>query len=100
MESLMKRARTWQSRAGACLGAAILFAPALAQACPGCKQVDGVPLSGASLGFGWDILFMLVMIGSILGGLSYMIYQSCRALAERDRAVNAAYEAMSGGETA
>ena len=79
----MKRGRTfrWGTKF---LGAALMFAPGLVQACPGCKQVDGAPLSGASIGYGWDIGLLLALVGSILGGLTYMIAQSCQALAERD----------------
>jgi argininosuccinate lyase len=79
----MKSALTFQ-RAAWLLGAALVFAQNAAQACPGCKQVEGAPLSGASAAFGWDIGFMLVMIGSLLGSLSFIIYKSCQALAERD----------------
>lgn len=81
-------------------GAALLSLQAAAQACPGCKQVDGAPLSGASIGFGWDIGFMLVLLGSLLGGMGYMIYQSCRALAERDRYLEEAGEGLPVGERA
>jgi hypothetical protein len=89
-----------KSRQGAWLvGAALVFAQSAAQACPGCKQVDGAPLSGASIGFGWDIGFMLLMIGSLLGGLTYMIVQSCRALAERDRFLEMS-EDLAAGEAA
>jgi argininosuccinate lyase len=83
MKSTLTSRGTWL------LGAALVFAQDAAQACPGCKPVDGAPLSGASVGFGWDIVLMLLTIGSLLGGFSYMIYQSCRALAERDRLLDA-----------
>jgi hypothetical protein len=80
-------------------GVALVFCQSVAEACPGCKQVDGAPLSGASIGFGCDIFFMLFMIGSLLGGLSFMIYKSCRVLAERDRLL-ADDESLSAGELA
>ena len=94
----MKIASTFR-RGAWLLGAILLYAQDAARACPGCKPVDGAPLSGASIGFGWDIGFMLVMIGSLLGGMSYMIYQSCRALAERDRYLNSV-ESLPFGEKA
>ncbi len=80
----------------ALLGLALILAQNAANACPGCKQVDGAPLSGASIAFGWDIGFMLLMIGSLLGGLSFMIYKSCRVLAERDRLAEESAEFAAG----
>ena len=80
-------------------GAAWLACQSAGQACPGCKPVDGAPLNGASIGFGWDIFFMLFMIGSLLGGLSFMIYRSCQSLAERDRLL-ADDESLVAGELA
>jgi hypothetical protein len=94
----MKHALTFR-RGAWLLGTALVCAQSAAQGCPGCKQVEGAPLSGASIGFGWDIGFMLLMIGSLLGGLTYMIVQSCRALAERDRFLNDS-EALPAGEAA
>ena len=86
------------NRMGTCLiGATLVFVQNAAQACAGCKQTDGAPLSGASIGFGWDIGLMLVLLGSLLGGLSYMIYQSCRALAERDRFLESQQAMSTGG---
>jgi hypothetical protein len=79
------RKRLTFRRGVALLGAVLVFAQNAAQACPGCKQVDGAPLSGASVGFSLDIVFMLVLLGSLFGGFGYMMYQSCRALAARDR---------------
>ena len=69
------------------LGAVLLFAGQVAQACPGCKQTEGAPLNGDSVGFGLSIFFMLFMIASLLGGLGWMMYRSCRTLAMRDRAM-------------
>ena len=79
-------------------GAALLLAQQAAQACPGCKPVDGAPLSGVSIGFGWGVLFLLVMVAGTLGLLGKMMVASCRVLAARDRAIEAAYAAA--GETA
>ena len=75
------------------LGAVLLFASQVAQACPGCKQTEGAPLNGDSVGFGLSIFFMLFMIASLLGGLGWMMYRSCRTLAARDRAMMGVDEA-------
>lgn len=84
-------------RAAWILGAVLLFAHSAVQACPGCKQAtDGktaVPLNGDSVGFGLSIFFMLFMIASVLGGLGFMMYRSCRALAARDATILAGMEA-------
>lgn len=64
-----------------------------AQACPGCKQAEGQPLSGASIGFGWSIGFMLFTVAGALGGIGWMMYRSCQALAARDMALAASGEA-------
>ena len=87
-------------RAAWLLGAAMIFAHTAAQACPGCKQnfvpgVDGKvpPLNGASLGFGISIFFMIFMIVSLLGGLGFMMYRSCRVIAARHGAMLARMEA-------
>ena len=66
------------------LGAVLIFVGNAAQACPGCKQTEGAPLHGDSVGFGLSIFFMLFMIVALLGGLGFMMYRSCRALAVRD----------------
>ncbi|MBE7158993.1 MAG: hypothetical protein INR62_11270 [Rhodospirillales bacterium] len=75
------------------VGAVLLFAAQAAQACPGCKQTEGAPLHGDSIGFGLSIFFMLFMIVSVLSGLGWMMYRSCRVLAARDALVNAELEA-------
>ena len=74
------------------LGAVLLFAANAAQACPGCKQTEGAPLHGDSVGFGLSIFFMLFMIVALLSGLGFMMYRSCRALAARDAHISAALE--------
>ena len=71
----------------------MLFASNAVQACPGCKQTDSAPLNGDSVGFGLSIFFMLFMIVSVLGGLGYMMYRSCRVLAARDAREMAEFEA-------
>ena len=87
-------------RAAWMLGSALFFVQTAAQACPGCKQnTDGVnapPLNGDSIGFGLSIFFMIFMITAIIGGLGFMTYRACQALAARERALDAE-EAMSSG---
>ena len=75
------------------LGATLLFASQAVQACPGCKQTDGASLNGDSIGFGLSIFFMLFMIVSVISGLGFMMYRSCRALAARDAQVLAGMDA-------
>ncbi len=79
----MKSIRTWTAAAVV----ALANLQQAAQACPGCKQPEGQPLSGASLGFGWSIGFMLLMVAGTLGGIGWMMYRSCQALAARDMAL-------------
>ena len=74
-------------RAAWTLGAVLLFASQAVQACPGCKQTDGAPLNGDSVGFGLSIFFMLFMIASAMGGLGWMMSRACQTLAARDRAL-------------
>ncbi len=88
-------------RAAWALGAVLIFAHNAAQACPGCKQNmtpgaggSAPSLSGASIGFGLSIFFMIFMIAALLGGLCYMTYRSCRVLAARERALSEAEEGM------
>ena len=88
------------NRAAWLLGATLIFAHHAAVACPGCKQnlvpgADGKvpPLNGASLGFGISIFFMIFMIVSLLGGLGFMMYRSCRAIAAQHGAMLARMEA-------
>ena len=55
-----------------------------AYACPGCKEPSSVAgasgVNGISLGFSLSVIFMLGMIGSILGGMLFMIVKTCRQL--------------------
>lgn len=65
------------------IGAVLANAPAV-MACEGCKEPSSVAgnggVDGISLGFSASVIFMLVMVGSILGGLAWMIARSCREL--------------------
>ncbi len=88
-QNAMKSIRTWTAAAVV----ALANLQQAAQACPGCKQPEGQPLSGASLGFGWSIGFMLLMVAGTLGGIGWMMYRSCQALAARDMALAAGGEA-------
>jgi hypothetical protein len=60
-------------------------------ACPGCKEPSSVAgdagVSGISLGFSVSVLFMLGMIGTILGGMLCMIVRTCKHLDSRTGAV-------------
>jgi hypothetical protein len=55
-----------------------------AYACPGCKEPSSVAgasgVNGISLGFSLSVVFMLGMIGTLLGGMLYMIVKTCRQL--------------------
>ena len=94
----MRETMTYGRMVAAATGLALFCLQEAAQACPGCKQVDGAPLNGASLGFSLGVLFMLFMVGSTLGGLGWMMYRSCQALAARDLARAEGY--APAGETA
>jgi hypothetical protein len=74
------------------IGAVLANAPAV-MACEGCKEPSSVAgnggVDGISLGFSASVLFMLVMVGSILGGLTWMIARSCRELDAAHRSASA-----------
>jgi hypothetical protein len=74
------------------VGAVLANAPAV-MACEGCKEPSSVAgnggVDGISLGFSASVIFMLVMVGSILGGLAWMIARSCRELDAAHRAAAA-----------
>jgi hypothetical protein len=74
------------------IGAILMYAPAV-MACEGCKEPSSVAGSGGvdgiSLGFSASVIFMLVMVGSILGGLAWMMARSCRQLDAAHRSVSA-----------
>jgi hypothetical protein len=58
-------------------------------ACEGCKEPTSVAgnggVDGISAGFSGGVLFMLVMVGSLIGGFIWMIVRSCRQLASAHR---------------
>jgi hypothetical protein len=74
------------------LGAVLANAPAV-MACEGCKEPSSVAGSGGvdgiSLGFSGSVIFMLVMVGSILSGLAWMMARSCRQLDAAHRSASA-----------
>jgi hypothetical protein len=65
------------------MSAVLANAPAV-MACEGCKEPSSVAggggVDGISLGFSASVIFMLVMVGSILGGLTWMMARNCRQL--------------------
>jgi hypothetical protein len=71
------------------LGAFLANAPAV-MACEGCKEPSSVAggggVDGISLGFSASVIFMLFMVGSILGGFAWMMAKSCRQLDAAHRA--------------
>ena len=86
--------------AAAAVATAFFFVQRGAQACPGCRQSVGMG-DGASgsysvnlvgLGYGLSILFLLLMVGSIVSGLVYMMYRNCQAIAARQNAMLAEEE--------
>ena len=83
------------------LAAATIFVHQAAQACPGCQQANTehgkAALTGISLGFGFGVIFMLVTVFAVLGGLGYMMYRSCQIIAAQQKAAMAAEDAGRGG---
>jgi hypothetical protein len=71
------------------IGAVLANAPAV-MACEGCKEPSSVTgnggVDGISLGYSASVIFMLVMVGSILGGFAWMMAKSCRQLDAAHRA--------------
>jgi len=53
-------------------------------ACEGCKEPSSVTgasgVDGISAGFSWSVIFMLGAVGSVLGGLVWMVVRSCKQL--------------------
>jgi hypothetical protein len=64
--------------------ALILAAAPSLLACEGCKEptsvVGGGGVDGISAGFSGSVVFMLGVIGALLGGFVWMIVRSCRQL--------------------
>ena len=63
---------------------ACLSSAASLLACEGCKEPSSVAgsggVTGIGAGFSGSVLFMLAMLAGILGGMIWMIVQSCRQL--------------------
>ena len=97
----MKNGSSFLRRGAWLLGMALLFVHQAAQACPGCQQANTengkTALNGISLGFGVGVLFMLVVVFGVLGGLGYMMYRSCQVIAAQQRAAMAEEDAGRGG---
>lgn len=74
------------------IGAVLANAPAV-MACEGCKEPSSVAgnggVDGISFGFSASVVFMLIMVGSILSGLAWMMARSCRQLDEAHRSASA-----------
>ena len=53
-------------------------------ACEGCKEPSSVTgasgVDGISAGFSWSVIFMLGAVGSVLGGLVWMVVRTCKQL--------------------
>ena len=53
-------------------------------ACEGCKEPSSVTgasgVDGISAGFSWSVIFMLGAVGSVLGGLMWMVVRTCKQL--------------------
>jgi hypothetical protein len=60
-----------------------------ALACEGCKEPTSVTgnggVDGISAGFSGSVLFMLVVVGSLIGGFIWMIIRSCKQLESAHR---------------
>jgi hypothetical protein len=65
------------------VGVFLANAPAV-MACEGCKEPSSVAggggVDGISFGFSASVIFMLAMVGGILGGFVWMTARSCRQL--------------------
>jgi heme/copper-type cytochrome/quinol oxidase subunit 2 len=77
--------------------AAFLLAAECVMACVGCREPGSETIAKesptvlAGWAFSWSVLFMLVFVFLIVGGLSFYIWQTCRRL-EREAALR-----VSGG---
>jgi hypothetical protein len=60
-----------------------------ALACEGCKEPTSVTgnggVDGISAGFSGSVLFMLAVLGSLIGGFIWMIVRSCKQLESAHR---------------
>jgi hypothetical protein len=61
-------------------------------ACEGCKEPSSVTgasgVDGISAGFSWSVIFMLGAVGSVLGGLVWMMVRSCKQLSAEQEGVS------------
>jgi heme/copper-type cytochrome/quinol oxidase subunit 2 len=77
--------------------AAFFSAPERVMACVGCREPGSETIAKesptvlAGWAFSWSVLFMLVFVFLIVGGMSFYIWQTCRRL-EREAALR-----VSGG---
>ena len=77
--------------------AAFFCAAERVMACVGCREPGSETIANesptvlAGLAFSWSVLFMLVLVFAIVGGMSLYIWQTCRRL-EREAALR-----VSGG---
>ena len=77
--------------------AAFISAVECAMACVGCREPGSETIAKesptvlAGWAFSWSVLFMLVFVFLIVGGMSFYIWQTCRRL-EREAALR-----VSGG---
>jgi hypothetical protein len=69
--------------------ALLLAAVPSALACEGCKGPASVTgnggVDGINAGFSGSVLFMLAVLGSLIGGFIWMIVRSCRQLERAHR---------------
>jgi hypothetical protein len=67
----------------------ILVAAPSVLACEGCKEPTNVAggggVDGISAGFSGSVVFMLGVVGALLGGFVWMIARSCRQLESSHR---------------
>lgn len=74
--------------------AALLWAAEWGIACVGCREPGAETIAKesptvlAGLAFSWSVLFMLVFVFVIVGGMSFFIWQTCRRL-DREAALRA-----------
>ena len=63
-------------------------------ACEGCKEPSTVAgdsgVVGISASFSWSVIFMIGMLGFLLGGMIFMMVRSCRQLADQQQQVSEA----------
>jgi hypothetical protein len=66
--------------------AALSWAPEYGMACVGCREPGSETIAKesptvlAGWAFSWSVLFMLLFVFFIVGGMSFYIWQTCRRL--------------------